>query len=263
VTGVLADIVAATRKDLAARTATRPAAALERLARERVPSPGGFLAALSRAGRLNVVAECKRRSPSRGLLRAGYDPVALARAYEQGGAAAVSVLTEPRFFGGSLEHLAAVRDATTLPLLRKDFVVSEYQLLEARAAGADAVLLIAAALDASRLAQLVAAARALHLAPLVEVHDEAELERALEAGATSVGVNSRDLRSLSVDLAIAERLGPLIPTPVVAVAESGLRTRDDLVRLRDAGYSAFLVGEQLVTSVEPASALRTLAGDPS
>jgi indole-3-glycerol phosphate synthase len=259
VTGVLADIIAATCEDLAARRAARPSAMLEALARNRVPSPERFLAALSRPGRPNIVAECKRRSPSKGVLRAEYDPAALGRAYEQGGAAAASVLTEPRFFGGALEHLAAVRDGTSLPLLRKDFVVSEYQLLEARAAGADAVLLIAAALDAARLARLVAAAEALGLAPLVEVHDEAELGRALNAGAAIVGVNSRDLRSLAVDLGTAERLGPMIPAHVVALAESGIRTREDVVRLGKAGYRAFLVGEQVVTSGDPASAVRRLA----
>jgi indole-3-glycerol phosphate synthase len=209
---------------------------------------------------VSVIAECKRRSPSKGLLRADYDPVGIARSYEQAGAAAISVLTEPTFFDGALSHLEAVRAAVEIPLLRKDFMVDRYQLLEARAAGADAILLIVAALDDERLMTLRREAESLGLDALVEVHDEAELDRAIAAGADVIGVNSRNLRTLEVDLEASDRLAARIPAHVVAVAESGLRSREDIDRLAARGYRAFLVGERLMTAADPGAALGAMTG---
>jgi indole-3-glycerol phosphate synthase len=194
------------------------------------------------------------------MLCEAYVPSAIAAGYARGGAAAISVLTEPTFFDGDLAHLEAVRDAVTLPLLRKDFIIDEYQLVEARAAGADAVLLIAAALDDREMQQLMKAADALRLDVLVEVHDEAELDRALACGATLIGVNNRNLRTLDVDVEASTRLASRLPSTVIAVAESGLRTRDDLERLADMGYRAFLIGERLMMTPDPGMALATLLG---
>jgi indole-3-glycerol phosphate synthase len=211
-------------------------------------------------GRVNVIAECKRRSPSRGVLAAQYDPVAIAKNYEAGGAAAISVLTEPTFFDGALAHLTAVRDAVGLPLLRKDFVVDDYQLLEARAAGAVAVLLIVAALEQAELVRLQSRARELGLAALVEVHDDEELARAIDSGARLIGVNNRNLRTLAVDVSASDRLAAKMPANVVGVSESGLQTRGDLERLAAAGYRAFLIGERFMTDPDPARAISDLIG---
>jgi indole-3-glycerol phosphate synthase len=205
-----------------------------------------------------IIAECKRRSPSRGVLRPDYDPVAIAQGYEKAGAAAISVLTEPTFFDGALEHLEAVRGAVGIPVLRKDFVVSEYQLLEARAARADAVLLIAAALDARALAALHARALALGLDVLVEVHNADELSVAIDAGAQIVGVNNRNLRTLEIDVTASEMLAARMPRGMVTVSESGLKTAADLVRLRQLGYDAFLIGERFMTEADPGAALQIL-----
>jgi indole-3-glycerol phosphate synthase len=213
------------------------------------------VAALTATGRVNVIAECKRRSPSRGVLRPDYRPGRIAAAYEASGAAAVSVLTEPTFFDGSLDHLRLVRAAVTVPVLRKDFIVSPYQLFEAVAAGADAVLLIVAALDDGQLGALMTQATSLGLGVLVEVHDETELLRAVKAGATVIGVNNRNLRTLVVDLEASRRLIAKMPPGTVAVAESGLRTSADLVELGAAGYQAFLIGETLLTTPEPGETL--------
>jgi indole-3-glycerol phosphate synthase len=212
-------------------------------------------------GRFNVIAECKRRSPSRGVLLADYEPVAIARKYEAGGAAAISVLTEPTFFDGALEHLTAVRSAVTVPLIRKDFTVDEYQLFEARAAGADAVLLIVAALDQSLLIHLQQRAWDLGLAALVEIHNEEELARAIDSGARLIGVNNRNLRTLTVDVEASHRLAARMPTDVIAVSESGLQTRADLEKLSAAGYRAFLIGERFMTDADPAAAIRSLIGN--
>ena len=222
--------------------------------------PGRFAGALARRDRLNVIAECKRRSPSRGVLRADYDPGAIARGYAEAGAAAISVLTEPTFFDGSLDHLAAVRAAVTIPVLRKDFIVSEYQLLEARAAGADAVLLIVAALEPRELRSLAECAAGLGLDVLVEVHDADELAMAIDAGARVVGVNNRNLRTLEVDVKASETLIGLMPKGVVAVSESGLKTSEDLARLRQQGYQAFLIGERLMTRAGSGTGAARTAG---
>jgi indole-3-glycerol phosphate synthase len=212
------------------------------------------------AGRVNVIAECKRRSPSRGVLATHYDPAAIAKKYEAGGAAAISVLTEPTFFDGALDHLTAVREAVDLPVLRKDFVVDDYQLLEARAAGADAVLLIVAALEQSDLLRLQSRASELGLAALVEVHDDEELARAIESGARLIGVNNRNLRTLAVDVGASDRLAAKMPAGVVAISESGLHTRGDLERLAAAGYRAFLIGERFMVDPDPAGAIAQLIG---
>ena len=257
---LLRTIVEATHKITGARKAQEPVSALERRASAREPRGKTFEAALARPDRVNVIAECKRRSPSRGVLAANYDPVAIAKQYEAGGAAAISVLTEPTFFDGALDHLTAVRNAVDLPVLRKDFVVDEYQLFEARAAGADAILLIVAALEQSALVRLQSRAWELGLAALVEVHDDEELSRAVEGGARLVGVNNRNLRTLAVDVGASDRLAARMPAGVVGVSESGLQTRGDLDRLAAAGYRAFLIGERFMTDPNPASAIAQLIG---
>jgi indole-3-glycerol phosphate synthase len=255
---LLATIVAATRRITAVRQQREPLALLARRAEQRQPRPGVFRDALARTNCVNVIAECKRRSPSRGVLRVDYDPAAIARGYALAGAAAISVLTEPTFFDGAIEHLDAVRRSTSTPLLRKDFIVSEYQLVEARAAGADAVLLIVAALSLEELRTLSARADALGLDALVEVHGADELEVAVDAGATVIGVNNRNLRTLAVDVHASESLIARMPKDVIAVSESGLTTADDLARLSALGYRGFLIGERFMTAPDPGGALRDL-----
>jgi len=256
---LLATIVAATRKIVEDRQTSEPFTALEQRAARQPSRAGRFSAALSRTDRVNVIAECKRRSPSRGVLRSDYDPVAIARSYAAAGAAAISVLTEPTFFDGALEHLCEVRRAVgDVPLLRKDFVVSEYQLLEAKAAGADAVLRIVAALERRALRQLLGKATSLGLDVLVEVHDAAELDRALETDARVIGVNNRNLRTLAVDVHASEALIARMPGDVIAVSESGLKSAEDLRRLQALGYRAFLVGERFMTAGDPGAALKEL-----
>jgi indole-3-glycerol phosphate synthase len=252
---LLATIVAATERIIEVRRAREPLAVLEARAAAHVPKGAAFEHGLGVGGRVNVIAECKRRSPSKGVLAAQYDPVAIARKYEEGGAAAISVLTEPTFFDGSLDHLRLVRDAVDLPILRKDFIVDEYQLFEARAAGADAILLIVAALEQGSLVRLQARAFQLGLAALVEVHDEAD-----DAGARIIGVNNRNLRTLSVDVEASYRLATGLPKDVIGISESGLKSREEVERLTAAGYRAFLVGERFMTDPDPAGALRQLMG---
>jgi indole-3-glycerol phosphate synthase len=260
---LLRTIVAATRRIVEKRRTQEPMAALERRSAAASPRGPRFEAALGVADRVNVIAECKRRSPSKGVLADEYDPLRIAAQYEQGGAAAISVLTEPTFFDGSLEHLAAVRARIGLPLLRKDFVVDQYQLLEARAAGADAVLLIVAALEQRDLTALQARAWQLGLATLVEVHDDEELARAVDSGARVIGVNNRNLRTLKVDVDASERLAARIPRDVIGVSESGLRSREELDRLAAVGYRAFLIGERFMTDPDPAAAMRNLCSSRS
>jgi len=258
---LLGAMVAASWRRVDTARTRRPLAELGRLAARARPDAQRFGAHLRRGGGVNVIAECKRRSPSKGILCADYDAPAIARAYERAGAAAISVLTEPAFFDGRLDDLSHVRAAVALPLLRKDFIVDEYQVLEARAAGASAVLLIAGALDDRALARLVRACEDSGLASLVEVHDAAELARAVGAGATIVGVNARNLRTLEVDPDVVLALGDRIPGDVTAVAESGIRSAEDIRALRAAGYDAFLVGERLVAAQDPGGALRGLIED--
>jgi len=257
---LLRTIVAATRQIVETRREREPLAALERRAASATPGGIRFEKALAAPDRVIVIAECKRRSPSKGVLAATYNPVAIAQRYEQGGAAAISVLTEPTFFDGSLDHLLAVRACVAIPILRKDFTVDEYQLFEARANGADAILLIVAALEQADLVRLHARAQELGLAALVEVHDEAELVRAVDSGARIVGVNNRNLRTLSVDVEASDRLARCIPRGVTAVSESGLKSREELDRLAALGYRAFLIGERFMTDPDPAMAIRQLTG---
>jgi len=223
-----------------------------------VAAPRRFGAAVAAADGLAVIAEVKRRSPSKGALHADLDPAALASAYRDGGATCLSVLTDVEFFGGSPADLADARHASGLPVLRKDFTVGPLDVLDARVMGADAVLLIAAALDDAELADLHALAVEIGLDALVETHDEAEVERALAVGATLIGVNQRDLVTFEVDTDRAVRVGPSIPDGVVRVAESGVRGPDDARRLADAGYDAVLVGEALVTAGDPIAAVAAL-----
>ena len=258
---LLETIVAATRRTLEFRRQREPAAALERRAAAIEPRGALFRERISRSGTVNVIAECKRRSPSRGMLRPDYDPAAIAEGYEAAGAAAVSVLTEPTFFDGALEHLHAVRARTAVPVLRKDFIVDEYQLVESRAAGADAVLLIVAALLPRDLRTLLERTMALGLSALVEVHDLAELDVAVEAGAEIVGVNNRNLRSLEVTTDVAHALIDRVRESSIAVAESGLTSPADIEGLAAAGYDAFLIGERLMTRPDPGGDLRTLLAE--
>jgi indole-3-glycerol phosphate synthase len=236
----------------------RDFAALEAAATA-APPPRGFTAALrGRRGDVAVIAEVKRWSPSKGPLAPNLDPAATAAAYRDGGAAALSVLTDREFFHGSADDLVRARAATDLPVLRKDFTVGPADVLDARVMGADAVLLIAAALSPDELAELHGLALRVGLDALVEVHDETEAEQAVAAGATLIGVNQRDLFTFEVDGARAERVAKVIPKVVVGVAESGIRTRDDVRRLGDAGFDAVLVGEALVTRPDPAAGVREL-----
>jgi indole-3-glycerol phosphate synthase/phosphoribosylanthranilate isomerase len=260
--GVLERILARTREAVQERRREMP---LERLQRS-APTPTGrrsFAQAVSQAGRVNIVAEFKRRSPSRGVIREDLHPVNTAQAYEIGGAAALSILTEEQFFGGSLQDLSEARAATFLPTLRKDFVVDAYQVWEAWYAGADAVLLIVAALEDAELRRLLGVAAEVGLDALVEVHDREELDRALRAGARLVGVNNRDLRTMEVSLETGLELAERIPDDVVAVAESGIRGPGELRMLREAGYDAFLIGEHLMLSADPAAAVEALIRESS
>jgi indole-3-glycerol phosphate synthase len=258
---VLDDILATKREEVAA--AKRRVAPRDLALRAEACSdpPRGFRAALASGPRPRVVAEVKRRSPSRGEIRPGFDPLACAKSYADGGAAALSVLTDETYFGGRLDFLEPIRRTVSLPLLRKDFIVEPYQVDEARVAGADAVLLIVRALDAGRLRALRERAAALGLDALVEVHDEAEVDVALAAGADLVGINNRDLATFTTDLAVAERLAPrLAAAGVVVVAESGIFTYDDVQRLEAAGAHAVLVGEALMREPDVGRALLRLRG---
>lgn len=259
---LLRTIVAGTRSSVATRERDVPLDVLAQQIRRR-PRGDSFARALRGSPPPRVIAECKRRSPSRGILRADYDAPSHAVAYARAGAAAISVLTEPTFFDGAPEHLADVRSAVDIPLLRKDFIVGRYQIVESAVLGADAVLLIVTALDGATLRSLLDAARDVGLAALVEVHDTTELECALDAGAEIVGVNSRDLRTLSVEPAVHEAVYARIPRDVIAVAESGIRAPADLERLSNIGYHAFLVGERLIAQADPGAALRALRGVPA
>jgi len=222
----------------------------------------GFRRALQRTSQLSVIAEIKRRSPSKGPLAPGLDPAHLARSYQRGGARCLSVLTDAEFFGGSATDLEVARAAVDLPVLRKDFTVCPTDVADARLMGADAVLLIAAALSDPELEELARLVGELGMDALVEVHDEDELERALSAGAELIGVNQRDLTTFEVDRARAERVGRHIPETVVAVAESGITGTDDARRLADAGFRAILVGETLVRAEDPVSTTRALSSLP-
>ncbi|MER2599611.1 MAG: indole-3-glycerol phosphate synthase TrpC [Caldilineales bacterium] len=251
---MLAEIMRHKRDEVSRRVAAMPLSTLRALA-ETAPDPVDFAAALRGPG-VKLIAEVKRASPSRGLLCRDFDPERLAGVYAQGGAAAISVLTDARFFQGQLDHLTIVKETVThlssgrslrIPVLRKDFIYDPYQIVEARVAGADAVLLIAAVLGDQDLKRLLAETRRYGMEALVEVHDESEAARAVKLGARVIGVNNRDLRTFAVDLGVTERLRPLIPADRVLVSESGIHTPADVRRLKDIGVNAMLVGESLVT----------------
>jgi len=253
---ILARIVARKREELAAMpTDLEP---WGRAAELRAAARRDFRAALSACAPA-IIAEVKKASPSRGVLAADFDPARIARAYERGGAAALSVLTDRSFFEGSLSDLEAAREATSLPVLRKDFIIAESQALEAAAHGADAILLIAAVLSEREIRDFREAAARYRMAALVEVHNLREMEIAIAAGSDIIGVNNRDLTTFEVSLDVSLRLAEHIPPGVLAVSESGIYAAGDIARLREAGYSAFLVGERLMRSGDPAAALRELA----
>ncbi|PYM58561.1 MAG: indole-3-glycerol phosphate synthase TrpC [Candidatus Rokuibacteriota bacterium] len=258
--GLLDEIVARKRVVVAERRTAVPRSSLEARAAS-LPPPRSLAAALTprTPGVPRLLAELKRASPVAGLLATRFDPIPLAPAYVRAGAAALSVLTDAHF-QGSLDDLSVVRGAVDCPILDKDFVVDEYQVWEARAAGADAVLLIVAILDRVRLADLAACAKALGLSALVEVHDEAELQVAADLGAGLVGINNRDLKSFRTDLATTERLAPRAPAGALVVAESGIASRADVRRVAAAGAHAILVGEALSRSEDPAAKIRELIG---
>jgi indole-3-glycerol phosphate synthase len=256
---ILAEILAAKADEIAARKDARGLVELAR-ACSHVSPPRGFAEALRRTddGPVRVIAEIKRASPSAGAIRAGADPVAIAREYEAGGASALSVLTDEKFFDGRLEFLGQVRDAVALPLLRKDFIIDPYQVVEARAAGADAVLLIVAALDDSTLGALREQIEGLGMDALVEVHSAEEARRAVGCGASLIGVNHRNLATFEVDTSLTGRLRGSLPEGAVVVGESGIRTSEDLIAMAEAGADAVLVGERLMRAESPGAALSEL-----
>jgi indole-3-glycerol phosphate synthase len=259
---VLQHILAYKRDEVAARMAARPLPQVEDAARAQDP-PRGFgeaLRRMSRLGRFALIAEIKKASPSRGLIRQDFDPAALAQAYEAGGAACLSVLTDTPSFQGADEHLAAARRHVSLPVLRKDFTVTPYQVAEARALGADAILVIMAAVDDVLAAELVDCARVWGMDALVECHDATEIERALRLPAPLIGINNRDLRTFKTQLETTERLAPMVPRDRRVVAESGLAVTADLARLAAAGAGGFLVGEALMRQANVREATRALLG---
>ncbi len=260
---ILERIVEAKRSELEREKSSLPMRRAIELA-SGAPPPHDFAAALRRPGRINIVAEIKRASPTRGKIREGAEPGAVARAFAEAGAAAISVLTDARFFLGAPEHLEEARRAMPLPVLRKDFLFDEYQVYRSRAYGADALLLIARILPEKELQTLIGVARSLHMDALVEVHSEEEIKKAAGCGATVLGVNNRDLTTLAVSLETSIRLAGSLPGSAVKVSESGIETREDIARLREAGYEAFLIGERLMREPDPGAALRLLlGGDPS
>jgi indole-3-glycerol phosphate synthase len=256
---ILDRIVEARRESVAHRKHILPEVALKIAVDKKVAPPRDFASALTAPG-IRVIAELKKASPSRGLIRTEFVPASLAASLEQAGAAALSVLTEEEFFSGSLADLKEASGATKLPILRKDFIIDPWQVWEARAAGADSFLLIAAVLEDEILGDLLALGRSLKMEPLVEVHSREELNRVLGAGAKIIGVNNRDLQDFSVHLETSLDLIRAIPEESIAVSESGLSSRENIARLRDAGFDAFLIGEHLMQQDDPAQTLTDLIG---
>ena len=255
---ILDRIVEARRASVAHRKRVLPDVALKMAVEKKVAPPRDFLGALARAGKINIISELKKASPSRGVIREEYALAVLAASLEEAGAAALSVLTEEDFFSGSLGDLKEASSVTKIPILRKDFIVDPWQVWETRAAGADSFLLIAAVLNDAELRDLLDLGRTLKMEALVEVHSREELQRVLDAGARIIGVNNRDLRDFQVHLETSLALAEAIPEECIAVSESGLRTYEDLVRLQHAGFDAFLIGEHVMKSADPATALRAL-----
>ncbi len=256
---ILDEIVATKHREIAAARARLPLEELEAQAAE-APPVRDFRAALAGPGPIQLIAEVKKASPSAGVLREDFDPIAIARTYQAHGAACLSVLTDVSYFQGHLSYLARIRAAVVIPLLRKDFLIDEYQVVEARMAGADAILLIAEILDDAQMRLLLARARSLGMAALVELHDEANLDRVLAAGADLVGINNRDLGRFVTDLDLTLRLRDRVPDDVLLVAESGIRNRSDVERLEKAGVSAILVGETLMRADDIGLAVEQLLG---
>ena len=260
--GTILDKIIATR--LARLSEERSATSvdvLERAALERRP-PVDFASAFSGPG-IYIIAEVKKASPSKGILRSDFDPAALGLSYQDGGAAAISVLTEQDHFRGCLSALSQVRETVSIPILRKDFIVDSYQVLESRAAGADSFLLIAGLMNKANLARLIEHGRKWGMEPLIEVHTLPDLHRALESDAQIIGINNRDLGTFRVDLNVTLQLIPYVPPDRIVISESGIRTRDEILRLREAGVGGFLIGESIVTSADPAARIRELAHDGS
>lgn len=260
---ILKKIIDYKKPELAATKAARPLVEIQARLADLEDQPRRFEQALRNAGESGwtpIIAEVKKGSPSKGLIRSDFDPLRIASAYEKGGATCLSVLTEEHFFLGHLSYLSIIREQVGLPLLRKDFILDPYQIYEARAAGADAVLLIAAMLDLHQLRDFVALARELHLDALLEVHDEKELDAALATDCTLIGINNRNLRTFVCDLATTERLARLVPAERLIVTESGVNNRADIIRLRDAGAGAFLIGEALMREPDMGAKLRELLG---
>jgi indole-3-glycerol phosphate synthase len=255
---MLHKIITRKRDEVKQRKQAVPLATLkERIAQRRAPLD---LAAALRGEPVRLIAEVKRASPSRGILCPDFDPVALATGYAQGGAAAISVLTEENYFGGSLDHLDAIREAVKLPLLRKDFIFNPYQIYETAACGADALLLIVAILSQEQLSQFLSLSHSLGLKCLVEIHNESEANRALAGGAEIIGINNRDLRTFEVDINTSRRLRPLMPRGQIVVSESGIRSREDIKKLKLWGINAVLIGEALVTAGDIPAKIRELLG---
>ena len=260
---ILDEIVAHKREEVAAAKRRQPLAELKALLNALEDRPRGFARALrtvAESGGTALIAEVKKGSPSKGIIRPDFDPLDIAETYQAGGATCLSVLTDERFFHGHLNYLGLIRERVRLPLLRKDFICDPYQIVEARVAGADAVLLIAAMLETAHLQEFAAIAGELGLDVLLEVHDEAELERALATDCPLIGINNRDLRTFVTDLAVTERLAPGVPAERLVVAESGIHRRADVERLQAAGASAFLVGESLMREKDIGAKVRELIG---
>ncbi|UFS69613.1 indole-3-glycerol phosphate synthase TrpC [Geomonas sp. RF6] len=260
---ILKKIVSRKKEELAGVKSKTPLSEVRARAAEVQDAPRGFIAALESSrngGRTAIISEVKKGSPSKGIIRADFDPVGIAQLYEANGASCLSVLTEKDFFLGDLAYLRQIRQRVSLPLLRKDFLFDPYQVYEAKVAGADAILLIAAMLELSQLEDLKGYAGELGLDVLLEVHDERELEMALETGCRLIGINNRNLRTFVVDISLSERLARLIPEGHTIVAESGITRREEIVHLQECGIAAFLIGESLMREADIGAKLRELAG---
>lgn len=254
---ILDRIIGKKKSEIESARGLKPQGVLEREI-EGLGAPRDFFLSLKPDGMVKIIAEIKRASPSKGILRQNFDPVDIARGYEAGGASAISVLTDMTFFKGSLDHLSNVRNAVRIPLLRKDFILDPYQIYESRLYGADAVLLIVSALESRILRGLIELTHSLRMDAVVEVHDEVELDKAIDAGGRIIGINNRDLKTFEVSLEVSARLAKLIPTDCLAISESGISSSVDIKRLRDYGLTVFLIGETFIKSADPGRELRNM-----